>query len=55
MGVCDKTGEMWSRDTGMRAGRRLRIVVNAAAQAPAAAPAVTLPLARAFDTLSVTP
>jgi len=38
----------------MRAGRRLRIVVNAAAQAPAAAPAATLPLARAFDTLSVT-
>jgi len=50
MGVCDKTGEMWSPDAGMRAGKRLRIAVSAAS--PAAA--VTPPLAHAFDTLSVT-
>jgi hypothetical protein len=51
MGVRDKAGEMWPRDARVQAGKRLRIVVDAVA--PAAVPAVTLPLARAFDELSM--
>jgi len=41
---------MWSRDAGMRAGRRVRIAMSAAARAAAASAAA---LAHSFDTLSV--
>jgi hypothetical protein len=51
MGVRDKAGEMWPRDAGVHAGSRLPHCGDR--RRPAAVPAATLPLARAFDGLSM--
>jgi len=51
MGVRDKAGEMWPREAGVHAGGRLRFVLHAVP--PVTVSAVMLPLARAFDELSM--